>query len=41
MEINWTNPGIQDLKEFKNITKMTNPNNYILKLINNVNLLSE
>ena len=41
MEINWTNPAIQDLKDFKTITKMLNPNDYILKLINNVNLLKE
>ena len=41
MEINWTNPAIQDLKEFKNITKMSNPNDYIINLVNNVNLLRD
>ena len=41
MEINWTNPAIQDLKDFKNITKMLNPNDYIKDLINNVDLLKE
>ena len=33
MEINWTNSAINDLKDFKNITKMTDCNKYIKNIV--------
>lgn len=39
MEIKWTKLARNDLKEFYDITKMTNPKEYISELIDNVNLL--
>lgn len=41
MEIKWTKLARNDLKEFYDITKMTNPKEYISELIDNVNLLIE
>lgn len=41
MELIWTNQAISDLKEFKNYTKMVNPNKYISNLVKNINLLVE
>lgn len=40
MVINWTNPAIQDLKDFKQYTLMSNTNDYISDLIDSVNLLT-
>ena len=41
MELIWTNQSILDLKEFRNYTKMSNPNVYISSLIKSVDLLVE
>lgn len=41
MEINWTESAKNDLKEFKTITKKSNPNEYIKELVNNVKLLED
>ena len=41
MEIKWTNLAINDLKEFKENTKMINPKNYILELVKYVDLLKD
>lgn len=41
MEINWTESAKNDLKEFRFITKKSNPNEYIKELVNNVKLLED
>lgn len=41
MEINWTKSAKNDLKEFRFITKKSNPNEYIKELVNNVKLLED
>ena len=41
MVINWTNPAIIDLKEFKKITQKNNANEYIINLVNATNMLIE
>lgn len=41
MEINWTESAKNDLKEFRYITKKSDPNKYIIQLINNVKLLED
>ena len=40
MVINWTNPAVKDLKEFRDYTLKTNPSDYIFKLIETVDLLT-
>lgn len=39
MVINWTNIAVQDLKEFKQITKMIKPEEYIIRLVTYVDSL--
>ena len=41
MEINWTESAKNDLKEFKFITKKSDPDEYIKELVNNVKLLED
>ena len=41
MVIEWTNPAIQDLKEFKENSKIIDTTGYILKLVQYVKTLSE
>lgn len=41
MVINWTNSAIQDLKNFKNITKSVNANEYVSNLVITVDMLKE
>ena len=41
MVVKWENNAIQDLKEFKSISQLSNVNNYILDIVNYVNTLSE
>lgn len=40
MVINWTNPAIQDLKDFAVYTQMSNVTDYIICLVESVNLLT-
>lgn len=41
MVVEWTTPAVQDLKDFRKITKMSNSSKYIFNLVNYVSLLSE
>lgn len=41
MEINWTESAKNDLKDFRYITKKSDPNEYIKELVNNVKLLED
>ncbi|MBR3254721.1 MAG: type II toxin-antitoxin system RelE/ParE family toxin [Clostridia bacterium] len=41
MVINWTESAINDLKDFKNITKRLDSNKYIKELVNNVKMLED
>ena len=41
MEINWTESAKNDLKEFRFITKKSNPNEYIKEIDNNIKLLED
>ena len=40
MVISWTNPAVKDLKEFKEITKMTDVEEYLTTLVKEVNSLT-
>ena len=41
MVINWTNPAIKDLKDFKEHSLMNKVEQYLQELVKSVNLLTE
>lgn len=41
MVVNWTNPAIKDLKDFREYTRIINVSEYILKLVETTNFLIE
>ena len=41
MVIKWSNIAIQDLKDFKSITKMSDVNEYLINLVKNIDYLKD
>lgn len=41
MVIKWNNMAIQDLKDFKSITKMSNVNEYLINLVKNIDYIKD